>query len=134
MLGRITVDVGRCGCAGHGDGQVPLGPDHKPAEGDLDGHRARIVADEQVGAGVGRTVGGPGAADPVRGMPAAAAVLQQGQRAGTQHGERHARPSFLSTKRTQRPGWIAAGGCAVSSHSVASVVPISCHPPGDSRG
>ena len=35
---------------------------------------------------------------------------------------------------THWPGINSAGGSRSTSHSTASVCPINCHPPGDSRG
>ena len=77
---------------------------------------------------------GPADADP--GVPAPAEVLDEAERSGLAHPQRGSRrhPCPPSTKRTRAPGRSSAGGSRSRSHIGASVVPISCQPPGDSRG
>ena len=75
----------------------------------------------------------PGPAHADRGLPRAAGVLRpgRGRRGGHDEARRHGHP------RRTGPGAPAAsraGGSRSRSHIATVVVPISCQPPGDSRG
>ncbi len=60
----------------------------------------------------------------------AAEVLQEAQQSGRLHDERH----DATTNLTVIPATSNAGCSRAVSHIVRSVRPMSCHPPGDSRG
>ena len=133
MCDLMTFD--RRGCLGPGERQhqVAVSAYLQPSEGDLERGR-RVVLSQQPGTEPeGAAIGGSGPADPERGEPGTAEVLDQGQRTGRQDLERPAH-GFSSTKRTDVPGRSSAGGSRSRSQMTASVCPISCQPPGEERG
>ena len=91
------------------------------------------VGDQTVGQCVRATVGGTGAGDAQVREPGPAEVFDQGQRPGLQdlQGDGH---GWTSRNCTHMPGTSSAGLSRSTSHSGAVVRPISCQPPGDSRG
>ena len=108
------------------------GADPEAAEGDLEAGRALVVAHQPVAEGVAAPVGGPAVAHPEAGEPGPAAVLDRGERPGLEDLQ-HALHR-CSTNRTRAPGVSRAGGSRVMSQVTSSVCPMSCQPPGDSRG
>src|SRR5690606_19897524 len=98
----------------------------------------RVVADERVGEAVGAAVAGARAADAERCMPVATEVLHRRQRSGVDHAEpgesEVGRGHDRSTNLTRAPGTSRAGGSRSRSNTLTRACPISCQPPGDSRG
>ena len=130
-----VVDRRRGGGAGEGDGEPPAGPDGEAAEEDLERRERGVVPDEPGAEAVRAEVGGAGAGDADGRVPRAALVLDEDERTGGEHLEGAAHGvSPTATKRTVLPGASSAGGSRSTSHRTASVVPRSCHPPGDDLG
>ena len=88
--------------------------------------RAFLVVMDSVGIG--------GAPDADRHVPDPAAVLQLREHSGLDDLEGALLAHDASTNRTVLPGWRSAGGSRSASHRTTSVVPMSCHPPGEDRG
>jgi hypothetical protein len=127
------VDRHGCRSAGERHHQVAVSAHREPSEGDLQ-RSGRVVLSQQPGtepecAAIGRSR----PADPERGEPGTAEVLDQGQRTGLEDLQRPAHGSS-STKRTVVPGRSRAGGSRSRSQITASVCPSSCQPPGEERG
>ena len=105
----------------------------EPAQGDLQRGRLEGVGHQAVGQSVRAPVGCSGSAHPEVRQSRAAEILDQRQGAGAKHVHGgHGEPALR--KRTDIPGTSKAGSGRSTSHSSASVRPMSCHPPGDSRG
>ena len=123
--------------AGHAEPcGAPVDLELEPTEGDLDRRRTLRVAQRAVGLAQGVPVGRTRPADADRGGTGATQVLDECQRAGATHAQadpRHDCPPD-SVNRTRAPARSSAGGSRSRSHMATCVVPISCHPPGDSRG
>ncbi len=129
------VDADRGG--GAGDAEPDRSGDDldlEAAEGHLQGGGVLGVGQRPVRQAQGGPVGGTGAADADARDAAPAEVLDQAERSGPQHAEPPAHEPAACTNRTAAPGRSRAGGSRSRSHICRSVVPISCQPPGDSRG
>jgi hypothetical protein len=132
---RAIVDAGWSRGAGQRDGEAAAGPHAQAAEQHLEGREVFVVPDEAGAQSVCRAVGGAGVADSDAGVAGSALVLDEHERAGFQDLEsRDHRDASMSTKRTRVPGVSTAGGLRSGSQRTASVVPMSCHPPGEARG
>ena len=127
--------VGRAGASGTGghDHHLVLRAQHQTTEGHLEGGSAGVVAEEPVGEAVRRPVTGARAADPDRGAADPALVLHRGQRTRLLDDQVPGHGS-TATNRTRVSGESTAGGSRSRSNGGRSVRPISCQPPGDSRG
>lgn len=119
--------------ARHGGEQRALGTGNEAAGGDLEDGRRLWVADEPVGERACATIGGAAARDPEPREARTSEILHGSQRPRGEDGEGGGHDP-TATNRTDNPGVNSAGSERDGSHRVASVLPMSCHPPGLTRG
>ena len=130
---RAPVRLGGRRCSGEAEDHVAEGPKSQAPERHLEGGGVDGVADEADAEEVRAYVCCARAPDPDGAVADPAEVLHEGQRSRLDDLDA-ADHRATSTNRTVVPGTRRAGGCRAASQSTMSVVPISCHPPGDSRG
>jgi len=131
--------------AGHSDCDVAAAhPCGQPAEGHLDRGPVGGVGHQPVGQRMRAPIRGAGAGDPKMGQAGPAEVFDQGQRPGAHDFQRRRTGAKrlggelgrhrASQNCTHLRSVSSAGSGRWTSHTTASVCPISGQPPGDSRG
>ncbi len=127
------LDLDRAGGPGGGGDHVRVGAQRDGAEQGLQDGRIRTVADQPVGQCCGPPVGGTRRTESHVAEARPSQVLRGHAEADLQDGQRtHAAPA--STNRTRVPAGARAGGSWSSDHIGTSVRPMSCQPPGETRG
>ena len=103
------------------------------AEQDLDPRASLVVADQPVPQSQRPAVQCAGRTDADVGEPGPAQVLDHGERSGGE-GAHSSRRLHETHRRAGGEEGGMLGGRGIGFQSTASVVPISCHPPGLERG
>ena len=102
----------------------------RPAEQELETRGARRIAEQAVAERESAAIHGARDADPVAEVARSAEVLHESERPRLDDVKAHG----TASKRTRVPGESSAAGSRAASQSTASVLPISCQPPGEARG
>ena len=135
LAAAARVDIG----PGDGEHTIALDLQAWPAQRDFQAGGIGRISNQRVGNAQRHRIHRARAADANRCMPVATEILNAGQQARREDANTH-RDSCANSSgsivrnRTACPGDNNAGCARAASNSVNGVRPISCQPPGSSRG
>ena len=127
-----AIEQDRSPRTGDSEPGISAEPQTQPTEGDLDAGGTLGISDEAIGEADGASVERTRRPHAEVGVARTPEILHQAEWAGLDDGDRPRHGT--ASKRTVPPGTRRAGDAASEFQSTASVVPMSCQPPGLLRG